>query len=273
MLIKLFRIFVAVLTAVTLVAFAGVYIKEKVTSDKTVPVIKIEEGVLDVKSSAKEEDLLKGVTSYDEKDGDITDRVLVESIGKFTEPGCCKVNYAVSDSDNHVATAQRRIRYTDYTPPKFKMSKPLIFSVYKELNVMGIVGAYDCLDGDISENVIISSPDIENGKEGTYVLKATVMNSKVDTSEIELPMLVEKGGREATEVELKEFLIYVSGGKKPDWKKYITGTYDSMGIEAKLDIKIETDFKAGKPGIYTVDYYSTDEHGYAGHTRLIAVAE
>ncbi len=273
MLIKLFRILVAVLTVVTVVAFAGVYFKEKVTSDKTLPVIKIEEGVLEVKSSAKDEDLLKGVTAYDEKDGDLTDRVLVESIGKFTEIGCCKVNYAVSDSDNHVVTAQRRIRYTDYTAPKFKMNKPLIFSVYKDLNVVGIVGAYDCLDGDISKNVIISSPDFEQSKEGTYTLRATVMNSKGDTSEIELPMLVEKGGREAPEVELKEYLVYIEKGKKPDWKKYITGTFDSMGIEAKLDIKIETDFKADKPGIYNVDYYSTDEHGYVGHTRLIAVVK
>ncbi|MBQ4243900.1 MAG: hypothetical protein II702_03205 [Clostridia bacterium] len=273
MLMKLLRIAVAALTAVTVIAFLVVFIDEKVTSDKTVPVIKIEEGVLEVNVNAKEADLLKGVTAFDKKDGDLTGRVIVESIGKFTETGSCKVTYAVSDSDNHVTTAQRRIRYTNYTPPKFTMKQPLLFSVYKQFNIMGIVGATDCLDGDISQNVIISSQDFEQGKEGVYTLKATVMNSKGDTSEIELPILVEKTGRDTAEIELKQYLVYVEKGKTPDWKSYVKATYDSLGLKTDIETKTQTDFKAGKPGVYSVDYYATDEYGYVGHTRLIAVVE
>ncbi len=273
MLMKLMRLIVAALTAVTVVLFAAVFITEKITYDKTVPVIKIEDGVLEVKAGSKEEELLKGVTAYDEKDGDISDRVLVESIGKFSEIGYCKVTYAVSDYDNHIATAKRQIHYTNYTPPKFKMSRPLVFSVYKELNVVGIVGAVDCLDGDISQSVIIYSPDYESGREGTFTLRASVMNSKGDSAEIDLPMLVEKTANNAPKIELSEYLIYVKKGKTPDWESYIEDTTDSNGLEAKLDIEIETDFKSGKKGTYTADYYGTDANGYTGHTRLIAIVK
>ena len=273
MLMKLMRLIVFALTAVTVAVFAVVFITEKVTDDKTIPVIKVEKGILEVKAGAKEEELLAGVTAYDEKDGDITDRILVESIGKFSEIGYCKVTYAVSDSDNHLVTARRQIHYTNYKPPKFKLSRPLVFSVYKEMNIVGTVGATDCLDGDISQNVIIFSPDYESGKEGTFTLRATVMNSKGDSAEINLPMLVEKTSNNSPEIKLSEYLIYVKKGKTPDWASYIKDTADASGLDAELEIEIETDYKADKKGMYNIDYYGTDINGYTGHTRLIAVVE
>ena len=273
MLMKLMRIAVAALTVITVAVFAAVYFTEKVTDDKTIPVINMDDGVLEVKAGSGEKELLAGVTAYDEKDGDITDRVLVESIGKFSEIGYCKVTYAVSDKDNHVVTAKRQIHYTNYTPPRFTMSRPLVFSVYKELNVVGIVGAKDCLDGDISSNVIIYSPDYEAAREGSFTLHANVMNSKGDRAEIDLPMLVEKLPKDAPQIILSDYLIYIKKGKNPDWKSYIDDMTDANGLEAQLEINIETDFKSGTAGMYNIDYYGTDVNGFTGHTRLIAVVE
>ena len=48
---------------------------------------------------------------------------------------------------------------------------------------------------------------------------------------------------------------------------------DGRGLDAELEIEIETDYKAGKKGMYNIDYYGTDINGYTGHTRLIAVVE
>lgn len=273
MMMKLLRIIVAELTAVTVAVFAVVFFEEKVMTDRTIPVITIEEGVLEVKSNATEEDLLAGVTAYDKKDGDLTDRVLVESIGKFSEIGYCKVTYAVGDKDQHVATAQRQIHYTDYTPPRFTLHRPLLFSVYSDVNVVGAVGAKDCLDGDISGNVIIYSPDFESGKEGRYTLQATVQNSKGDSAEILLPMTVERLTRNGPQIDLTEYLIYVKKGTVPDWNSYVKSTADSTGLEAPLTIRTETDYSADKAGIYTVDYYGTDTFQAVGRTRLIVVVE
>ncbi len=273
MMMKLLRIIVAILTVVTVAVFGVVYVQERFFSDTTIPKIAISSETLNVKATATDADLLRGVTAFDEKDGDLTERLLVESIGTFTKPGCCKVTYAVCDSDNHVVTAQRQIRYTDYTPPKFTLNAPLLFSVYGKLNIVGIVGAVDCLDGDISQNVIIYSPDYEAGQTGDFTVQATVKNAKGDSSEIALPMRVDRLPTNAPHIELKEYLIYLKKGQAPDWNQYIDSTTDHTGIDAELAIHIETDFTARKEGVYTVDYYGTDQTGQVGHTRLLVVVE
>ena len=273
MMMKLLRIIVAILTVVMVAVFGFVYVQERFFSDKTIPRITIESENLDVKATATDADLLRGVSAYDEKDGDLTSRLLVESIGNFIKPGCCRVTYAVCDADNHVVTAQRQIRYTDYTPPKFILNAPLLFSVYGTLNIVGIIGAVDCLDGDISQNVIIYSPDYEPGQTGHFSVRATVQNTKGDSAEIVLPMLVDRLASNAPQIELTEYLIYLKKGQTPDWNRYIAGATDHTGLDAQLTYHIETDFIARKEGIYSVDYYGTDEAGVVGHTRLLVVVE
>jgi hypothetical protein len=273
MLMRLLRIAVAVFTVIALAVFGVVYVRERFFSDTTIPQITVDSETLDVMATATDADLLRGVSAYDEKDGDLTGQLLVESIGMFTEIGYCRVNYAVCDSDNHVVGAQRQIHYVDYTPPKFTMSGPLLFSAYGSLNIVGIVGARDCLDGDISKNVIIYSPDYETGQVGTFSVQATVKNSKGDSAEITLPMVIEKRSGNAPQIDLKDYLIYVPKGSMPDWNSYIGDTTDHTGMEGQLEFEIETDFNTRREGIYSVDYYGTDETGYVGHTRLLVVVE
>ena len=273
MLMRFMRICVAILTVLVTVVFLVVFITNKIKTDNTIPVITVDGDVLEVSVKATNEDLLSGVKAVDEKDGDISDRLLVESIGRFSEDRYCKITYAVSDLDNHVATATRKIHYTDYTVPKFTMSKPLLFPA-DSLDINGIVGAWDCLDGDISQNVVVYSPDFEEKKEGTFSIQATVTNSKGDTAKIVLPMVVEKQAKDSPQILLNKYLIYVQKGKAaPDWKKYIFETTDSTGMEADLKIDINTNFNKDKPGIYTVNYYGTDSRKIKGHTALIVVVE
>ena len=274
MIMRVMRFCVAILTALVTVVFFVVLVTTKVKTDNTIPVITVEDGILEVSVNASDEELLAGVKATDEKDGDISDRLLVESIGRFTEKGYCKITYAVSDYDNHVATATRKIHYTDYSAPKFTLSRPLLFSIYETVDTTGIVGATDCLDGNISQNVIIYSPDFEEVKEGKFSLQANVTNSKGDASQIVLPMVVEKQAKGAPEIHLNKYLIYVKKGKAaPDWKKYIEETVDSTGLEADLTVEVKTNFDKDKPGIYTVDYYGTDSMKIKGHTVLIVVVE
>lgn len=75
------------LFAITLVAFVVFSVIDKVTTDNTIPVITIENKDLSISVKDKKDALLQGVTATDEKDGDITHKVLVESVSKFIEPG------------------------------------------------------------------------------------------------------------------------------------------------------------------------------------------
>ena len=80
------------------------------STDTSEPVISFDEDTVRLPVTATEEDLLSGVTAYDQKDGDLTSRVIVESISNFSEPGVSTVTYAVVDGDNHAVKAHR-------TPP------------------------------------------------------------------------------------------------------------------------------------------------------------
>ena len=274
MMLKLLRMIVAIVTVFVVVVFAFVYIRERFYFDRTYPEIHMDAEMIEVMSTATDADILKGVTAYDEKDGDLTDRLLVESIGQFTQPGYCKVTYVVCDDDNHVVTARRELHYSDYRAPRFTMNGPLLFSAYGTMNIVGVVGAEDCLDGDISQNVIIYSPDYETGRLGNFTIQATVKNSKGDSVMIALPMSVEKMVSNAPQIELTEYLIYCEKGKPaPDWTTFVGETTDHTGLDATLDIYIESDFTPRKEGVYCVDYYGTDEGGFVGHTRLLAVVE
>jgi len=274
MLMRIMRWAIAGLTALTIVAFAVVVITTSLSTDKTIPVLTVEEGTLEVSVNATDEELLQGVTAYDGKDGDITSNVLIESISKFSEIGYCKATYAVCDSDNHVTTAIRQIHYTDYEAPTFSLNRSLVFSINEKFDILGIVDANDCLDGDISQNVIVYSPDFKENETGDFTLQATVTNSKGDTSTIELPMTVESIVSSGTKVILSDYLVYRKAGDPvPNWADYIVETIDSNGIDTDLSISVKTDFDNKKPGTYVVNYYSSDSTKHIDHTALIVIVE
>ena len=121
------RWIVSVLFVVSTVLFTVFYIGEKMTTDHTIPVITVEGELIEVSFNATEEELLQGVTAYDEKDKDLTDRIIVESVSRFFEDGMCKVVYAVCDNDNNVANATRKIN--SITKIKFFLTKLITFFI------------------------------------------------------------------------------------------------------------------------------------------------
>ena len=270
---KLLRIAVIVITCLTTALFGYVYVDKEYFSDETIPVISMPEDVLEVSVDATDEELLAGITAYDEKDGDLTSELMVESIGKFSSTGYCKLTVAVSDSNYHVATATRKIHYCDYESPKFTMTRSLVFSIYDKINFTGIIGATDLIDGDISSSVLIYSADYDEGKEGTFAMQATVTNSKGDIETMVFPVVVEKIAKNAPEITLSKYILYLDEDPRrvPNWRQLIVSMTDNTGAPADLDIEITTDYNPGVKGIFTVDYYGTDAKDVTGHTALLIV--
>ena len=83
---KYFRIGISLLCILSICLSAVFFVKSKM-QDKTYPVITIDEQIIDVSINVTDEGLLKGVTAYDKKDGDITSKIYIESISKFVEHG------------------------------------------------------------------------------------------------------------------------------------------------------------------------------------------
>ena len=265
------RIAVLGIFVVTTVISGVLFVKNKITTDTTIPKITIEEEVLEVALGAKTEDLLKGVTAFDEKDGDISDKVIVETISKFIDKGVCKVTYAVCDSDNNVSTAVRKVRYKGYKSPEFRMTGSPCYSLYEYIDLFDIISVKDCIDGDISKDIVITSKDFTGSTAGVFNIEATVTNSKGDTSTFKFPMVVEDRSPGAPKIELKNYLVYTQVNKPVDFRQYVLNPEDNPDANLAAAVRIETNADFTKAGTYSVHYYLTDESGNQGHTMLILI--
>ena len=265
--VKLLQRLTLVLFILVLAAFIAFSIVERLTTDTTMPYITVDSDVIEISVKDKKEALLSGVTAYDGKDGDISDRILIESISKFIEPGVCSVTYAVADSDKHVAKQTRTVRYTDYTPPEFYMKRALVYGVDEALDIRAAVGARDSIDGDISDRVSIVTTDYVKNTIGVFTVSLQVSNSMGDTIYLDVTVHVEGNETMAPQIQLKKSLIYVKKGEEPIFEDYL-GDVTVNGVLMKKDeiqLLISTNFDSEETGTYNVHYYITTNEGYEGH--------
>lgn len=273
--VKLLRRLTLVLFVVVSIAFIVFSVIGAVRTDKTMPTIEIATDTIEMSVKDKKERLLEGVKAYDGKDGDITDKVLIESVSKFIEPGVCTVTYAVADSDKHVVKKTRTLKYTDYTKPEFYMKRALVYGVDEALDIRAAVGARDCLDGDISERVAIVTTDYIRNTAGVFTVSLQVANSMGDTIYLDVTVHVEGNETMAPEIQLKKSLIYVKKGENPKFEDYLGDVTVNGVLMKKEDVKllISTNYNADDPGTYNVHYYISTKEGYEGHSILTVVVE
>lgn len=268
---KAFKIVVSIAFVFISFASAAVYIGEKLAVDKTIPQITVEEEMIEVSLKATDEELLKGVTAYDEKDKDLTDRIIIESISRFTEKGVSKVIYAVCDSDNNVAKATRMIKFKGYESPKFQVVGNLCFSLYEHIDISEMILATDSLEGNITSKIVVTSDDYSTSVAGAFSLDVSVTNQKGDTSTIKLPLIVEDRPLSVPIIELKEYLVYTQKGKTIDFNSYIVDALDTQEISLKNQVTFESNVNFNTPGTYHVHYYVTDSNGLRGHSVLTVI--
>ena len=151
------RVFVVLFFIISIVIFAGYRAKRALSTDRTIPVIDMDSDSVEVSVEGGDKAILEGVTATDEKDGDITENLFIESRSNFFEKGRYNVTIAVSDKDNHVTKVKREVIYTDYKSPQFSLSRPLKYQTAREnrddLNIASGLSATDVIDGNISNKI------------------------------------------------------------------------------------------------------------------------
>lgn len=251
----------------------------KAATDASVPeiIISQQEQQLDVSVKDDQQALLKGVVAKDSKDGDITDRLVVESISKFVDKKehICNITYAVADSDGHVAKATRKIRYVDYTKPRFVLDQPLCFETGSEVNVKDIIGAWDSIDGDISSKVKILSRSISTNISGDNTVTAQVTNSRGDTVTLKSVVIIKPENNLSPVISLSKNIEYLKVGEKFQPEKYVKSVEDSEGEGISLsNVKVRSSsVNTKKAGCYSVEYKVTDGEENEGIAYLTVVVE
>ncbi len=270
---KILRMMVLSLFVMTLGVYGFFHFYNKSHTDLSYPVISYTNDVLDVSVADEKEDLLYDVTAFDEKDGDLTDKIIIEKISNFVEKGISNITYAVIDHDNHVAKATRRIRYLDYKPPYFTFSQAMRFELGSDFNVLGIIGAKDMIDGDVTNKIKLTSSDLSVSLPGVYKMQAQVTNSKGDVRYLQFAVTMYEGTRNGPKIYLKDYLIYLSVGDAFDAASYVDQVMRGDTVLKGLTVTVDSDVNTAKAGNYQADYFVMDENGLTATTSLIVIVE
>lgn len=287
---KKIRILSIIIFAVSLLLYVFFQLKHSRIDDRIAPRISMSSDSIEISVNDDEEKMLEGVTASDSNDGDVSDTLIVESMGQFLSPGRRNVTVAAFDSSSNVAKQTRQVIYTDYTSPKFELTEPMMFPINTQ-NILENLTASDVLDGDITGQIKISSSSaIDVTVADNYEVTITVANSAGDT--VKMPCTVTiydnstMGG--VPEFELSDYLIYTSAGTGVNPWNYVTGLVmngvhyekaedgnlyspDRMSVITKDEVSIKGDVDTNTPGTYEYSYKITDNSNRTGRMRLIVV--
>ena len=243
--------------------------------DRTPPTITCEDGVLEVSVKADPSALLQGVTARDDRDGDLTDQIMVEHVSNLTGADTARITYVVFDSSDNAATCSRTIRYTDYQKPRFQLTAPLHYYVGDTITLLDRLTAVDVIDGDLQEKIRLTASNLTNTLAGTYHVTVQVTNSLGDTSVLPLTILVDSGsGYQVPEIQLTEYLVYLAPGSRFDPAEYLRSITDpGAGVKnaARDAVEIYSEVDPNTPGTYEVVYTYTGSSGKEGKTILTVV--
>lgn len=295
-------------TCVVFFAYTG---SRYLRRDTKGPEIRMDKKEITASIKDTDQDLLKGVKAEDEKDGDVSDSLLIESMKMSGEKECTAV-YAAFDHANNVSKASRTVKFEDYTPVHFSIAQPLRFTVGSGDQILKNIKAVDCVDGDITNRIKLTmeQQDSEYSGAGVFDYEISVSNSMGDTAV--LPISVEFYTDSYEErlfhpnIYLKNYIVYLKKGSKFNAKDYLDSVSigdalyvfdenitaeESMKENTEQDpnlmkngkriagvisydyVRHQSNVKTSDPGIYTVEYSCTTKDKYTGATQMIVVVE
>lgn len=200
---------------ILLIAYQTVINKRTRKNSGSAPIISSDVDEIHIPCKYNTEDLLQGLTAYDTEDGYITEKILIGGFSDFTERGVSSLDYAVYDKEGNTAVFNRKVVFTDYSPPQITMSDPWAFKATD--NIYNMPSLYlrgsDMLDGDISKHILITSDDLDFSVPGKYTALVRLKNSFGDEVNMDLPIHVLDPGQNGLVIELTDPLIYVKRGE------------------------------------------------------------
>ncbi len=263
--------------------FIGYRAMDDLRQDTKAPAIQVD-GPLNLSVFDPEEALLQGVSARDDRDGDVTASIVVESVTMAHAEKAAKVTYAAFDRAGNVAREVRDVTYVDYRGPRFSLTGPLVYFDQSGFDVLERIHAADDMDGDISRRIRATALDNTSiASIGIHNVQFRVTNDLGDTVELVLPVEVVASRMYPAVLSLTDYLVYVETGARfnprdylyeyqlRDEKTYLRGTFPE-----ELTLNISGTVDTSVPGVYPVSYTvsgTQQENSYAAYSKLIVVVE
>lgn len=204
-----------------------------VTDDRKGPEIELPaDGDVTYEEGSDTAPLLEGVTATDEKDGDVTDSLVIENIFPNNDHTSASVVYAAKDSHNNVSKATRRVNYkaaAEDTPAE-------------------------------NESAPAAEEPQKNDTEGTK--NETDAQMEIEALPAESPKLY---------LNTYEVTVEAGNDlDKTSYIKEMTDDADSQ--ESLFNqIEIDGDVDTAVPGDYTLTYHVTDSDGNRSNAAVLTV--
>ena len=264
-----------------IVVFAGYRVMDRMATDTKPPVIEIEEGELVVSALAEDSSLMEGVSAKDNRDGDVTASLVVESVSMIdSTSGTVNVIYAAFDKAGNVTKAERNVTFSDYESPRFDLKNALVYTENSGFDVLTAITAQDMIDGNISHWIRATNLDQTTiGMAGEHQIQFRVTNSLGDLTALTLPVEVCPAGAYQGRVQLQDYLVYIQVGELFDAKDYpvsftLYGTEYSLEgrLGENITMEIINEVDNGVPGLYKVSYF-VNLGEYTGYSKLFVIVE
>lgn len=232
--------------------------------------------VLEVSVEDKEDVLLKGIKANDDEDGNISDKVFIESISAFDDNKQRTVTYAVFDSDDHLVRTTRQIKYSDYTAPVFDIDEALCYYYYLSSNeeYKNFVSAESCVDGDLSSKITVEK---NYYKDNVHYVDYSVTDS-CGTKESLTLKADELNKNPNVEITLKKYLKRVKKGTTiteiaPRSNMEEIKVMDMVDDTLKAEVEVTHNYNPDVPGTYEFIYRLSKSNGDYGYTKLVVIVE
>ena len=273
--LRTIRVILVTLFVLTALGFATLVVYQFTHDDTAPPVITSDSDLLELSVTATEQELKQGLKAYDNMDGDITDRIVVQRISHLVNATDATVTYLVFDDASNAATYQRTLRYTDYQKPRFYLSKALTYNVGETITLRDRLSARDVIDGDLTDSILVSESNASNTVPGYYAITVQVTNSAGDTAVLPLTVTVQNQSVTTPRILLREQLVYVDAGQSVNYASYLLSATDPMlnGTQNSQVTINDEDADLSTPGVYEVYYYLLGKSGETATAILTVVVE
>lgn len=222
------RILVALMAGITVI-IVGICMVLLLGRDKTPPEITFSDDTFVYKQGMSRDDLLSGVTASDNKDGDVTDQIIVENVAISQDGATADITYVVTDSSKNVTKKVREVscdgvivqETTDTSEEEQSTEEPT--------------------DGNEAEDTETSGQDADQ-----------------EEDEEDTPV-----NPEAPVITLTDKELTIARGSSFSGLKYVQEITDDKDERRRLynNIQIQGHVDTSTPGEYVLTYFVTDSDG------------
>lgn len=225
--------FVAILVAACLV-LGGAAVVVRASQDREAPVIKVKKADITYQAGQGYEELLKGVSAKDNRDGDLTKDVFVDRVVQVKEDKAI-VYYGVMDKAKNVGTAKRTVKYIADASAEGQMKADV--------------------DAEQPEEV---SADVPEGQP-----EAVSEENKDDLNPV----------GEAPVIALTTDHVTIAAGTEFDLMSVVKGVADGSDDADSLSTRISVDgqYDVNTPGSYLLHYYVIDSDGNTSEVKALTL--